>query len=297
MSIERKTPKFKTGPYVIIDNMDKKVPDPRIKVLEAVAASPSEPGLELNKPVASSEDDHKAMIFPPPREALDDCLYQEAPLGLSARARMGRGRRGRRGKAPALPPELNASPPLFQVLRYIVGASPATTTTVNVPQMIAACGAIGTVTNSTVATVFSTVRVHSITIWPGLSDSSGNPTSNAPEIQWIGTTGSVLKDTSRSKSVPFGVGVERALFERPPPDSLASDWLFYDGTTATELFNISGLTAGSIIDVAVTATMKNNVAGVSVSGVATVTLGSLYWLYLDGSTAHKLQPVARPSTF
>jgi len=199
------------------------------------------------------------------------------------------GGKSKNGRLPSLPPALNTVPTVSHVFRFTNSAT--VTSTISIGNIIGILGVQGTVVNTTAASIASTFRVKKICVWPGLPFTAGSETN--AEVIWAGSAGTV-KDLSIDRSIPGGVTVDRPFETSPPQGSLASFW--QDGSTASStLFSITAF-QGSVVDVHVTYTIRNNQAGQSFT-VATAALGALYYLYLDGSVQHKWTPVGVPATF
>jgi len=204
----------------------------------------------------------------------------------SRRASKRQGKHGRRSKTPHLPPEIDSVVTAAHVFRFVCLTSQ--TYTITVGNVFGICGNTCTVLNTTVSSWASTVRVKKVTIWPALSSSA-----SLPEIAWYIPLG-INKDKSLERSLPGGVTIDAAVSSVPPKHSLGGDWM--DATlSASNLLSLNGITAGSIVDVSVVFTLRNNQQGLAFT-VASGAVGSPYYLYLDGSTSHQLQPVGVPST-
>jgi len=212
--------------------------------------------------------------------------------GSRSRVTKGRGkqRHERKGtRLPSLPPPLSTVVTVSHVFRFT--NSSTVTSQITVADLFGACGVQGTVVNTTVASIASGVRVRKVAVWPGLPFTAGSETN--AEIIWAGQAGTV-KDASVDRSIPGGVTVDRPFESVPPKKSIASFWQD-SGVANTVLFSLTAF-QGSVVDVHLSFTMRNNQGGLTFT-VATAALGALYFLYLDGSTAHKWTPVGIPTTF
>lgn len=214
-----------------------------------------------------------------------------ARKSIIMRGRVSRGRKGKtKGQAGALrlPPELNATPVVGHVFRF-QNTADITTVSITVGNLIGICGTIGTVTNTTVASVASSIKLRRIDCWPGISTGEHNP-----EIS-MATNYGTTSDRSTTKTIPLGVTVSGAFSVRPKRDSLAALWQ-NSSTTSSTLFTIYDLPKGSVVDVHLTFCMRNSQNGVSYT-VATAVIGTMYYMYLDGPSTHLFTPVALPNTF
>jgi hypothetical protein len=162
-----------------------------------------------------------------------------------------------------------------------------------VGNLIGACGVIGTIVNSTAASIASAVKLRRVTVWPSTEAESG--TDHNPEISFATGYGTT-SDRSYNKSVPGGLAVSAPFVARPKPDTLAALWQNSSASSST-LFTLFDIPKNSIIDVDMSFCMRNAQSGLSFSGLTTVALGTIYYMYLDGASAHTYQPVGLPNTF
>jgi hypothetical protein len=216
-----------------------------------------------------------------------------------------RGRRGRmgvrkggnkggakRGLVARLPPNLKTVVTCHHIFRFGCTATKSEYT-VSWGNLVGALGVVGTVTNSTVVALASSIRLHSLHIWNGISATN----ALRSEVVWATPSGGVFtKDDSTMESVPTGVTQDTVAVFRPPRNSVWSDWFSAGtvGSASSVIFTIT-VPVGSIIDMSVSWTMANNIGATSISGLTTVTLGSVYWLALDGTTA-QMPPLGVPTT-
>jgi len=121
-----------------------------------------------------------------------------------------------------------------------------------------------------------------------MSTSISNNTNSAI---WSNGLTSFVKDVLQSDNIPQGITQGECVILNPPAKSLVSDW-----TTATGNLFVLLLTTGSIVDVKIDYTVTAEFIASPVTGVSTCTLGSAYYLALDGVTSNKIQPVALTST-
>lgn len=228
------------------------------------------------------------------------------PLGLTARGLLQRhmrmrskmrrntARKGKRAKhgrssAPSLPPNLNTTMCVNHTFRFATSAT-VNNSNITVGNLFGICGCVCSVTNTTVVSIASGIRVHKVTIWPALSTTA----AIYPEVVWQGGL-DIKKDKSMNDQLPSGVTVEKVLHSTPPKNTLVGEW--YDGSlNATTMFTLNSCLAGTIIDVNLSFTIKNNLGGVSIT-IATGTLGNFYYLHLDGAGTHLCVPMGVPSTF
>jgi hypothetical protein len=201
-----------------------------------------------------------------------------------------RRKRGKKSAVPKLPPQLSCDSLCHQTLRYVVLSGIGSSVTITNIQCLMACGCTGRVLNTSVTTLFTSMRIHRLTIWPAVSASAASP-----EIVWANPVGDLERDTSKINSVPKGATVSTVVSQRPPATSQASQWFTYDGSNSFPVFQLRNLNEGAIIDFDVTCSLANNLTAFSYTPLATAALGVLYWMYLDSGTS-KIQTLGRPTT-
>jgi len=156
--------------------------------------------------------------------------------------------------------------------------------------LLGAMGTIGRTVNATVANIFSSCKVNSVTLWPPATSAA----LDGITLDWLGAAG-YLPDEGWDVTIPDGITMTRAMRVIPPRNSLASDWL-NSGTIAlgTTIFTLTG-PEGTILDLNISGRMAN-VVGCSNFAVAVGVVGTMYYLALDGPSQNKVQPVGIPST-
>jgi len=203
-----------------------------------------------------------------------------------------RGKKGKGGSAPRLPPTLEAVIIATHTYRFLVTTGFSALTNITGGDLAGITGGLCSVTNSIVTCPASSIRIHKVTIWPSQQASPQNP----PEITWFSPITIMERDESKESVLPSGISVDRALVSKPPKNTLCSDWFATVAANNQPLFGLSNLAGGSVIDVHLTHSLSNNLLGVNRS-VSTALLATWYYLYLDGSTSHFCQPVAKPTTY
>jgi len=187
----------------------------------------------------------------------------------------------------ALPPEINLTPTLSHVYRFICATT--TSATIQAIQLFGALGGICSATNSVVSTWASSARIRKVVVWPSPSSSAGD----SPFIDWFFSDTSLFPDESRSVSLPEGVTVTEPLTFVPPRNSLCGMWVNSTATSTFSLFNLS-ITAGTIVDLHVDLTLgltNSTSSSLYQLTVATGALGNVYYLALDGPGNNKITPV------
>jgi len=207
-----------------------------------------------------------------------------AALGLS----MTRGA-SQKGSATSLPPQIEITPNVRHVYRFV--SNNANAVSVTNQDILGAIGGICTVANSTVRLWATSFKLNSVKMWPSANTTT---TPTYTDISWgAGAYGS--KDSELLKAVPGGCSVTGLVTFTPPKGSFATNWI---SNTISGNYIIMSLqcSVGSILDVDLSFTLCNQVAPAN-SSIATGTLGSIYYLFLDGSTTHQIQPYGLPFTF
>ncbi len=188
----------------------------------------------------------------------------------------------------SLPPTLNVSPTLKQVFRFKATASSGVAVTVGT--LFGALGGICTVANSKVQSWCSSARIKSVTLWPAPSTS----TTPTPYLVWDAGQSGQIRDEQMDGSIPEGTAVTKALRFLPPAGSLCGFWISAADSSAT-LFAVQAV-SGMIVDLAVDYTLASGLGPVAASTVVSGTLGSVYYLALDGPSSNKLVPTTLPTT-
>lgn len=198
----------------------------------------------------------------------------------------GRGVRRRKSNSPksrTQPPQIESVVSVTRTFRF--RSTAGTASTISALNLCQAFGGIGTVTNTTIATLASAVKLHRISIWTPPASQGAVATCS---VKWISATGgftSELSDTSMSTAIPAHVS------GRPPAGSRPS---FQVASTSDPMFEIVAPT-GSVIDVHATWMIRDQSNTSDTYAAATVTLGQIYWLPLDG-TADLYLPVSLATT-
>jgi len=176
-------------------------------------------------------------------------------------------------------------------LRFVVLASPASPEVVTYGRMLTAMGGICDVKDTSIQSIHSTFRLRKVTLWPSVNTGTG--ANSLPEVEYLGGgTTEVARDQSFNKTIPAGVTADPgAIVSTPPAGTLAGDWIYPAASASQVLMHFHNLTQGTVIDVLIEGTLRNNLSGVQGS-ISTGTVGAMYWTYLE--VGH-IQPVGRPS--
>jgi len=195
---------------------------------------------------------------------------------------------GNRQASLSLPPRLMVTLGSRKVLRFSAGASASIT----VGNVLGALGCIGTVANTTVVAVMSSMRINQISYWSG-SNSSATSTL---QLSWAAGESSQVPDEAVDTSIPQGITSTNCLRFRPPKGSLAAFWIT-SADAAAALFTITvptGSTSG-VLDLDVTYRQCDKLSPLAIS-VATAAVGHMYYLALDGPSGNTWIPTSLPTT-
>ncbi len=210
-----------------------------------------------------------------------------APVSLGAKSQMLRST-GSRVKA-SLPPPRNQVPTLRHVIQFT--STSGSIAIVTAADLAGACGGMCTVSNSTFISWASSVRIHSVKVWPG--GNSPLSTNTTAELNWNASSANAFqKDELKVQVLPSGIQETNCVVFKPPAKSLASDW--FATNQAQNVFSLQ-CSIGSVIELDISFTLTSTFAGPAVT-VGTATLGAVYYLALDGPATNKFPPVALPTT-
>jgi len=201
-----------------------------------------------------------------------------------------KGKKSRR--SPALPPTLDAVIACTHTFRFQVTTGFGALQNITGGNLAGAIGGYCTTANSTVKTIASSIKVNRITVWPPQQSSPQNP----PEIVWFSPITVMEKDASKERVLPAGISYPGSVSETPPRNTICGDFFAVSSGASQPMFGLINMAAGAIIDVNMSWTITNNLLG-STPAIATGVLGTYYYLYLDGSTSHQIQPIGKPTTF
>jgi hypothetical protein len=171
---------------------------------------------------------------------------------------------------------------------YRFTSSSGTATAITVGSLFAAAGAMCTVANTQVQTLYNSVRVRNVSVWTPPAQQGTFATCS---IEWLGSANSntvEVSDTSNSVAIPARIS------SNPPRSSLASFW----NTTSSVANTLFTLTApsGAIIDVTLDLILSDDDVTNAVTAVAAGALGFIYYLSLDPNSTHRYVPVSLTTT-
>ncbi len=196
------------------------------------------------------------------------------------------------GGAMSLPPVLQAT--CYVRKRFRFRASSAVSgVSCTLNGFLGACGGICTVANTNLRTWASSFQIKKIVAWPpgGVSGSA-----DMVFVDWSAAGNSnFTPDSSKIVTIPDGITVTKSLVFVPPTKSLAEFW--YNPTNMSASGAIIALTcpSGTILDVILEFSLSNVNLGNNITIVAG-SVGTVYYLALDGPSSNKLVPLGVPTT-
>lgn len=208
------------------------------------------------------------------------------------RSRNAKPLRAARGNAQlrnVLIPQISSNVRTSHRFRYISSAA-VNGQIINSDSLLSAAGAIGTITNSTVALCYESVRLRQVEVWaPPASQGAAATVS----VEWLGANSPSIEISDTTLSVANNAHVRGS----PPKSSLASFWQVVG--TPSNLFVLTCPT-GSVVDIQMDLVFVDRSTAVgTVGGLTTVVIGRVYFLALDQSfsSTHVLVPVSLNTTF
>jgi hypothetical protein len=179
-------------------------------------------------------------------------------------------------------PPLIARPMMNHTYRFAADAA-LSNVDITEKDLLAAMGSICTVGNTTLRSVFYSVKLQSVEMWSTASTVGG---ISSMTIEWgsdapVANTNKLVSDASISSAYPCHI------FARPPKGSFASFWM--DATNDNVVFTLATDSA-CVVDVRMTGILLDGSVSSATVTVGTASLGVLYYPPLDGST-DKLLPV------
>lgn len=215
------------------------------------------------------------------------------PMGrLGGKTKAVRKRRAAKAKLASLPPTLDAVITCRHTFGFQVITGFSALLNITGGNIAGAIGGYCTITNSRVTCAASSIKIHRVTVWPAQQNSPQNP----PEIVWFSPITAMEKDASKYEVLPAGISVTAPVSTVPPRGTLCADWFSSVSGASQPVFGLANLAAGDVLHLDVSWTQSNNLLGVDRT-VATGVLGTMYYLFLDGSTSHQIQPIGKPTTF
>jgi len=187
------------------------------------------------------------------------------------------------------PPMINSNVRTSHKFRFIASGT-VTNQLVTSNALLGIAGTIGTVTNSTVALCYESVRLKFVEVWAPPAAQGGSATVS---VEWIGSANSPSIEVSDTTiSVSHNAHIKCA----PPKSSLASFWQISDNNATMFTLNCP---TGSVVDVSIELMFVDRSAVVATqAGLTTVAIGKVYFLALDTATlTHVLVPVSLNTTF
>jgi len=193
---------------------------------------------------------------------------------------------GKKAGGMSLPPEIDLTISTRHKFRFQSGAASVTTSVSYAELCSLYC--VGTGANK-LQGIFSAIRLRSVTIWPALSTSS----TDGVALEWS-AAGEFFKDEAKNRSLPEGQTNTGALRFVPPKNSVCGFW----STSSSNILFYITAPSGSICDVDLDVCLAGAYAPPSsVTTAGVVTVGNIYYGYLDGVTTHIWAPVILASQF
>jgi len=206
-----------------------------------------------------------------------------SPVRSSTRGRVGRGRRSGGGRVPGIPPQLNGAMLVRHTFCFTCVTGGLTNQNLT-PQTIAgACGTIATQT-TTAQTWASCVRINRITIWPPVGSET------VPSITWALDGQLFTKDEYKFRALPKGLSIDGAITSTPPSNTLNNFWQDASNTQAVAQVSVD---LGGVLHADISFVMSDNVSSTTLA-ITGGTIGTIYYLPLDGGGSHKLRPDGVP---
>lgn len=184
------------------------------------------------------------------------------------------------------PPKLVTTVEIRRTFRF--QSTNATTTVISNNNILGALGVCGYVTNSLGRTMTDAFKLHRVRLWgPTVSG-----TATTVSILWNSasifesSSNKLVTDTSVSESYP-------AFVDSVPP--LNSNSAFWQTASSSGLLYLT-VPVGGIIDIDVSYTLCDGAGGGVGITLATVVLGTYYYLALDGPTTAHYTPIGLATT-
>jgi len=181
------------------------------------------------------------------------------------------GRANRSGNAMA-PPQIKSNIVITHKYRY-TASSAVSGTSFNAGNLVLSAGSMCTVTNTTVTSLFSSVKVDAVEIWSPPASQGSFATC---AIEWNGSAAQAVAANLEISDTSVSTAQPAHLRSHPPPQSLAGFWQT-PGIANNALF-VLNCPAGSIVDVTMSLIMNDDEDTAIAGGVATGVLGKQYIL-------------------
>ncbi len=186
--------------------------------------------------------------------------------------------------------------------RYVL--STAGTVNIDRKDLLLSGGAMCTVVNTTLTSIFSSARIRRVRIWSPLS-TTAVPSTLLTNVclMWGGSASTGPGTTQQVITASTMSSVHPAYIEAKPPRGSQASWWGQTDTVenlfqafsynATGAITVCG--AGTVIEVDAEFT-QSSLGSATTLGVATGTLGQIYYPVLDSSGSKVAYPVGLPST-
>jgi len=187
---------------------------------------------------------------------------------------------------PRLPPKWDATGRFSRKMRFVASTAGTNLAAVSCNDIFAALGGTCTTTNSVLTCWFSSFKISQVCVFlPGGATAS---------IIWASPTPGIGPDTEPTTAILTNNTIPHCIVSKPPSNSMSDRWVNSVETGTTLMFTIS-VPQGAVIDIQLAFTLSNNFTPQTTT-IATGTLGSPYYLALDGPTTNNMRPVDLPTT-
>ncbi len=186
------------------------------------------------------------------------------------------------------PPQISSNVRMSHRFRFIASGAVAGIT-ITSDSLLCCAGGIGTVTNSTIALCYESVRLKKVEVWaPPAAQGSAATVS----VEWLGQSSPSIEISDTTISVSQNAHIVGS----PPRTSLAAFWQVV--ASPQNLFVLTCPT-GSVVDFEADYMFVDRSTAVGTAlGLTTVVVGQVYFLALDfKSGTHVLTPVSLNTTF
>lgn len=208
---------------------------------------------------------------------------------MPTRRRQMAGRRSRSSRLaiPMAPPQIKSNIIVHHKYRFVA------TTGLSFPltskALCIAAGSMCTVANSTVTSLFASVRLDKIEMWSPPPSQGSYVTISAEFTGQAQSANVEFSDTTVSTSQPAHLSCT------PPSRTLAAFWQT-PGIGSVTLANLV-LPVSTIVDVTLSLILNDDENSAITYPVSTGVLGQNYYLSLDNGTGHDIPPVSLTTTF
>jgi len=182
------------------------------------------------------------------------------------------------------PPQIKSIPILSHKFRYAGFSNAGLSLSVSPNDVLGAMGTMATAAN-TVRSIFSSFRIIQVEIWGNFGNNSLINAESTISINWNAPS-TVFPANVEVSDSSLSTAYTPYLRAKPPRGSQAAFW---QDSSASTMFNVTA-SYGCIVDVTVLACMSDQQSTVVFTTASTATVGTEYWLALDGNSTNILLP-------